>query len=44
VRTKLELLQSAIVTQGLDTADAGKRFGELMEGYAADLPVEARGN
>jgi hypothetical protein len=44
MRTKLELLQSAIITEGLDAAAAGKRFGELMEGYAANLPVEARGN
>lgn len=43
MRTKLELLQSAIVTQGLDAAAAGQRFGALMEGYAANLPVEARG-
>jgi hypothetical protein len=44
MRTKLELLQSAIVTQGLDAAEAAKRFGELMENYAANLPIEARGN
>lgn len=44
VRTQLELLQSAIVTRGLDAAAAGKQFGEIMGNYAANLPVEARGN
>jgi hypothetical protein len=44
VRTKLELLQSAIVAQGLDAAAAGKQFGDIMENYAVNLPVEARGN
>ena len=44
VRSKLELLQSAIVTQGLDAAAAGRQLGEIMEHYATSLPVEARGN
>jgi hypothetical protein len=44
MRTKLDLLRSSIVTQGLDAAAAGKQFGEIMEQYAASLPVEARGN
>lgn len=44
MRTKLELLQSAIVTQGLDAAAAGRQLGEIMENYATSLPVEARGN
>jgi hypothetical protein len=44
MRTKLELLQSAIVTQGLDAVAAGKQLSEIMESYAANLPVEARGN
>jgi hypothetical protein len=44
MRTKLELLQVTIVTQGLDAAAAGKRLGEIMEDYAVNLPVEARGN
>jgi hypothetical protein len=44
MRTKLEVLQSAIVTQGLDAAAAGQQLGEIMETYAANLPVEARGN
>jgi hypothetical protein len=44
VRTKLELLQSAIVAQGLEAATAGKQFSEIMENYAVNLPVEARGN
>jgi hypothetical protein len=44
MRTKLELLQSAIVTQGFDAAAAGRQLGEIMENYATSLPVEARGN
>jgi hypothetical protein len=44
VRTKLELLQTAIVTQGLDAATAGRHLAEIMELYANSLPVEARGN
>ena len=44
MRTKLELLQSAIVTQGLDATAAGMQLGEIMEHYATSLPVEARGN
>jgi hypothetical protein len=44
MRTKLELLQSAIVAQGLDAAAAGNHLREIMENYAANLPVEARGN
>jgi hypothetical protein len=44
MRMKLELLQSAIVAQGLDAAAAGKQLSEIMENYAANLPVEARGN
>jgi hypothetical protein len=44
MRTNLELLQSAIVTQGLGAVEAGRRFEEIMENYAANLPVEARGN
>ena len=43
MRTKLELLQSAIVTQGLGPAAAGQQLGEILETYAANLPVEARG-
>jgi hypothetical protein len=43
MRTKLELLQSSIVTQGLDAVTAGKQLGEIMESYANNLPVEARG-
>lgn len=43
MRTKLELLQSAIVTQGLGATEAGRRLEEIMENYAANLPVEARG-
>ncbi len=44
MRTKLEVLQSAIVTQGLNAATAGKQLGEIMEAYAANLPVETRGS
>lgn len=44
MRTRFETLQSAIVSEGLDAAAAGKQFGELMKGYAADLPVETRGS
>lgn len=44
IRMKLELLQSAIVTQGLDAAAAGKQLSEIMENYASNLPVEARGS
>ena len=44
MRTKLELLQSAIVAQGLDATAAGMQLGEIMEHYATSLPVEARGN
>lgn len=44
VRTKLELLKSAILIQGLDAATAGKQLGEIMESYANNLPVEGRGN
>jgi hypothetical protein len=44
MRTKLELLQSAIVTQGFDAAAAGRQLGEIMENYATSLPVETRGN
>lgn len=44
MRTKLELLQSVIVTQGLDAAAAGKQLGEILETYALNLPIEARGN
>ena len=43
MRTKLEVLRSAIVTQGIDAAEAGKQLGEIMENYASNLPVEARG-
>ena len=44
MRTKLEVLQSAIVTQGLDVTSAGKQLREIMENYATNLPVETRGN
>lgn len=44
VRTKLELLQSEIIAEGLDAPGAGKRLGDIMKDYAANLPVEARGN
>jgi hypothetical protein len=44
MRTKLELLQSTIVTQALDAAAAGQQLAEIMQGYAANLPVETRGN
>jgi hypothetical protein len=44
VRTKLELLQTAIVTEGLDAVAAGKQLGGIMELYANNLPLEARGN
>ena len=42
-RTSLELLQTEIVTKGLDTTSAGTRLGEILESYASNLPVEARG-
>lgn len=42
-RTSLELLQTEIVTKGLDKDSAGTRLGEILEGYASNLPVEARG-
>ena len=44
MRTKLEVLQSAIVAQGLDVTSAGKQLREIMENYATNLPVETRGN
>jgi hypothetical protein len=44
MRTKLEVLQSAIVTRGLDVTSAGKQLSEIMENYATNLPVETRGN
>lgn len=44
MRTKLELLQAAMVIQGLDAVTAGRRLGEIMEDYSVNLPVEARGN
>lgn len=42
-RTSLELLQTEIVTKGLDKDSAGTRLGEILESYASNLPVEARG-
>jgi hypothetical protein len=44
MRTKLELLQSTIITQGLDASAAGRQLAEIMQSYAANLPVESRGN
>jgi hypothetical protein len=44
MRTKLELLQSTIVAEGLDAPAAGKRLGDILKEYAANLPVETRGN
>jgi hypothetical protein len=43
MRTKLELLQTEMVTKGLDAATAGQRLGEILETYASNLPVEVRG-
>ncbi len=43
MRAKLEQLQTKIATQGLDVTAAGQELGEIMESYAANLPVEARG-
>ena len=42
-RTSLELLQTEIVTKGLDAESVGSRLGEILESYASNLPVEARG-
>lgn len=42
-RTGLELLQTEIVTKGLDAASTGARLAEILESYASSLPVEARG-
>lgn len=42
IRTKIELLQTEIVTQNLDAETAGQRYGEILESYALNLPVEAR--
>jgi hypothetical protein len=42
-RTSLELLQTEITTKGLDAAATGAKLGEILEKYAANLPVEARG-
>ena len=42
MRTKLEVLQTAIVTQRVDAASAGRQLGEILESYAASLPVEVR--
>jgi len=42
-RTSLELLQTEIVTMGLDAASTGAKLGEILESYASNLPVEARG-
>jgi hypothetical protein len=42
-RTSLELLQTEIITKGLDAASTGARLGEILEKYASNLPVEARG-
>jgi len=42
IRTKLELLQTEVVTKNLDAKAAGKRLGEIQESYALHLPVEAR--
>ncbi|HWM98977.1 MAG TPA: hypothetical protein VNO54_18210 [Streptosporangiaceae bacterium] len=41
--TSLELLQTEIVTMGLDAASTGAKLGEILESYASNLPVEARG-
>jgi hypothetical protein len=42
-RTSLELLQTEIVTKGMDAASIGARLGVILESYASSLPVEARG-
>jgi hypothetical protein len=42
-RTSLELLETEIITKGLDAAATGAKLGEILESYAANLPVEARG-
>ena len=42
MRTQIELLQTEIVTKGLDAAAAGQRLGEILESYAVNLPVEVR--
>lgn len=44
MRTKLELLQSSIIAEGLDASAAGERLGDILKDYATNLPVEARGN
>ena len=38
-----ELLQTEIVTKGLDAESVGIQLGEILESYASNLPVEARG-
>ena len=43
MRTHLDVLQTEIVTKGLDAPAAGQRLGEIMESYAVNLPVEVRG-
>src|SRR5262249_12861899 len=42
IRTMFELLQTAIIAQGLGAITAGKRLGEILEAYAINLPVEAK--
>lgn len=43
IRTQLELLQTEMVTKGLDAVTAGQRLGEILATYASNLPVEVRG-
>lgn len=42
MRTHIELLQTEIITKGLDAPSAGQRLGEILESYAVNLPVEVR--
>ena len=43
MRTQIEVLQTEIVTKGLDAPAAGQRLGEILQSYAVNLPVEVRG-
>jgi len=41
--TSLELLQTEIVTKGMDAAAIGTELGKILQSYATNLPFEARG-